>query len=211
MSPGSAQWPEDAVGRELVRRWRAGDPQAFSDLFRTYRSLVYGVLANLLPGDSELDDVVQTAFVEVFRSLDSFEGRSKLSSWISRVALHVGYHHLRRRKSRPTDYRAEPISPDLLDESSRSDPTRGPERAEAMRRVEAILATLAPKKRAVFVLNDLLGHPQEEVAHIVGTSIATVRTRLFYARKEFWRKASDDPVLSAYGLPGGRSSDQCAS
>jgi RNA polymerase sigma-70 factor (ECF subfamily) len=201
--------PGDEVGQALLCRWRAQDPHAFRDLFRTYRSLVYGVLVNLLPGDPEIEDVVQTAFLEVYRSLNSFEGRSKLSSWVTRVALHVGYHHLRRKKSRPADYRAGPMPEDLLDPSVRADPAWAPERAEAIRRVEMILASLAPKKRAVFVMNDLQGIPQEEVARIVESSVATVRTRLFYARKEFWKKASEDPVLSVLGLPGSEP-DRCA-
>lgn len=189
----------DELGEALLEAWRADEPHAFRDLFRAYRSLVYGVLRNLLPGDPELDDVVQTAFLEVHRSLDSFEGRSKLSSWVARVALNVGYHHLRRKRSRPNDYRTEPLGDVHFDERPGSDPEAQVHGAEATARVQAILEALAPKKRTVFILNDLQGLPQDEVAEIVGTSVATVRTRLFYARKEFWRRAAQDPVLSELG------------
>jgi RNA polymerase sigma-70 factor, ECF subfamily len=188
--------PVDEIGQALVLRWRRGDQAAFADLFKTYRGLVYGVLHHLLPNDPELEDVVQAAFIEVFRSLGSFEGRSKLSSWIARVALHVGYHHLRRRRSRPPDYDADRAVPDLVDESAGSNPYEMLERKEAVQRVYAILETIAPRKRTVFILNDLQGIAQEEVAEIVGANIATVRTRLFYARKEFWKKAEKDPVLN---------------
>ncbi len=183
-----------------MEAWRAGEPHAFRDLFRAYRSLVYGVLRNLLPGDPELDDVVQTAFLEVHRSLNTFEGRSKLSSWVARVALNVGYHHLRRKRSRPSDYRTEPLADVHLDERVRSDPEALLTGSEASARMRLILDSLAPKKRTVFILNDLQGLPQEEVAEIVGSSVATVRTRLFYARKEFWRRAAKDPVLSELGV-----------
>lgn len=195
---------QDDVGQDLVRRWRSGDSTAFSDLFKTYRKLVYGVLHHLLPGDPELEDVVQTAFVEVFRSLDRFEGRSRLSSWITRVALNVGYHHLRRRRSRPQDYKAERRSVELAELRGSHDPERRAESAEAARHVYAILATLSERKRTVFVLNDLQGIPQDEVAEIVGANIATVRTRLFYARKEFWKKAAEDPVLAEIAKRDGR-------
>lgn len=188
--------PRDEVGQALVARWRRGDQTAFSELFRTYRQLVYGVLYHLMPNDPELDDVVQTAFIEVFRSLGSFEGRSRLSSWIARIALHVGYHHLRHRKSRPTDYAAERGELELPDVSPMSDPQASAERAEAARRVYAVLEKMAPRKRIVFILNDLQGVSQEEIAEIVGANMATVRTRLFYARREFWKYAAADPVLS---------------
>lgn len=188
--------PSDDVGQALVRRWRQGDERAFADLFATYRSLVWGVLHHLMPEDPDLEDVVQQAFVEVFRSLSSFEGRSKLSSWITRVALHMGYHHLRRKRSRPGDYEAVSTIPETADGSPDADPETVARRAEVVRRVRAVLASLPEKKRTVFILNDLQGLPQEEVAEIVGVRIATVRTRLFYARREFYKKAAKDPILS---------------
>lgn len=194
----------DEVGRALVERWRQGDETAFSDLFRTYRALVHGVLHHLLAGDPELEDVVQAAFLEVFRSLDRFEGRSRLSSWIARVALHVGYHHLRRKKSRPPAYAGD-IDDQLPDLSA--DPHGTAERRELIERVRLLLAKLPEKKRTVLLLNDLQGVPQEEIAEICGTNVATVRTRLFYARKELWALAAQDPVLSRLSVseygPGG--------
>lgn len=190
--------PSDEVGQELVRRWREGDERAFADLFSTYRNLVWGVLHHLMPNDPDLEDVVQQAFVEVFRSLSSFEGRSKLSSWIARVALHVGYHHLRRKRSRPADYQAVSTIPEAIDESPEGDPEIGAQRAEILRRVRGILASLPEKKRTVFILTDLQGLPQEEVAEIVGVRIATVRTRLFYARREFYKRAAKDSILAEW-------------
>ena len=190
--------PSDEVGQALVRRWREGDERAFADLFATYRNLVWGVLYHLMPNDPDLEDVVQQAFVEVFRSLSSFEGRSKLSSWIARVALHVGYHHLRRKRSRPPDYEAVSNIPETVDDSPDADPETGARRAEIVHRVRAVLAGLPEKKRTVFILADLQGLPQEEVAEIVGVRIATVRTRLFYARREFYKKAAKDPILAEW-------------
>lgn len=195
----AARVPEpeaDDPGPELLRRWRSGDPSAFTAIFRAYRGLVWRVLSRLLREDPELEDVVQATFFEIHRALPSFEGRAKLSSWITRVALNVGYHHLRHKKSRPADYRAERNLPESADERPGSDPEAGARRREAARRVDAILATLPEKKRTVFLLVDLEGLPQEQVAEVVGASPNTVRTRLFYARKAFWAKAAHDPVLA---------------
>lgn len=186
----------DEVGQRLVERWRHGDQTAFTDLFRTYRRLVYGVLYHLLGGDPDLEDVVQTTFVEVFRSIERFEGRSRLSSWIARIALHVGYHHLRHRRRRPSSDGTQAADLDIPDASFGADPHAAAERSQASARVYAVLEGLAERKRTVLILNDLEGVPQEEIAEIVGTSLATVRTRLFYARKDFWKMAAEDPVLS---------------
>lgn len=193
---GEAAPVDDEVGQALVQRWRRGDQTAFADLFRTYRQLVYGVLYHLLPGDPDIEDVVQTAFVEVFRSLERFEGRSRLSSWIARVALHVGYHHLRHKRSRLPEYGGEPVDSEIADASPGVDPEVELERREATRRVYLVLERLAPKKRTVFILADLQGLSHEEIAEIVGTNLSTVRTRLFYARRDFWKIARQDPVLA---------------
>lgn len=197
---------EDAVGRALVERWRAGDEAAFTDIFRTYRALVHGLLFHLLGRDPELEDVIQASFLEVFRSLDRFEGRSRLSSWIARVALHTGYHHLRRKRSRLPAYAGD-LDEEQADPSPTADPEANLERRESEARVRALLEKLPEKKRTVLVLNDLQGVPQEEIAEILGVPLATVRTRLFYARKELWALVAADPVLSRlasseYGAPG---------
>lgn len=183
-------------GIELLERWRAGDPTAFTALFRTYRSLVWRVLNHLLRKDPELEDVVQVVFLEIHRALPSFEGRSRLSSWITRVALNVGYHHLRHKKSRPADYRAEHAVVEVPDERPAMNPEVRLRSREVSERVDELLAGLPEKKRTVFLLVDLEGLPQDQVAEIVGASSATVRTRLFYARKAFWKAAATDPLLS---------------
>lgn len=195
---------------ELVRRFREGDEAAFGAIFKRHRRLVLGVLGHLLGRDPELEDVLQSTFVEVFRSLERFEGRSKLSSWIARVALHVGFHHLRRRKSRPGEYAGDRSLLDLADGAPRTDPSALVERRELAQHVYDILSRMAPKKRAVFILSEFEGMPQEEIAEVVGTNVATVRTRLFYARREFWQKAHGDPVLSEYA-PRARSAQKDAS
>ena len=195
MKPYPQSGPPDP-GPELLKRWRAGDPRAFTLLFRTYRGLVWRVLRHLLHGDPELEDVVQNVFVEIFRSLPRFEGRSKLSSWITRIALHVGYHHLRRKKSRPADYQAERRVVDAPDERPLMDPEVGFRSRQASARVVEILKRLPEKKRTVFLLVDLEGWSHEDVAEVVGSSPATVRTRLFYARKAFWKQASEDMILA---------------
>jgi RNA polymerase sigma-70 factor, ECF subfamily len=187
--------PNDPQGKAIIERWRNGDKGAFDDLFAAYRKLVYSLLYQLLPDRDELEDVVQTAFLEIYSSLDRFEGRSKLSSWIARVTLHVGYHHLRYRRVRPNIYRAESITAGSEREDGQASPEDLALRKEAAARLRHVVGTLSARKRTVFILNDFQGLPQEEIAEIVGTNIATVRTRLFYARREFWKKIESDPVL----------------
>ena len=186
---------EDPMGQDILDRFTQGDESAFRLLFRTYRKLVFGLLYQTLAEHDEIEDVMQTVFLEVFRSLPNFERRSKLSSWISRITLNVAFRHVRYRRSRPTIYQTKTLEDEKTSESGYLDPEKDVLRKEAAQRFRQVIASLAPRKRTVFVLNELQGLPQEEIAEIVGTSLATVRTRLFYARKEFWKKIKSDPVL----------------
>jgi RNA polymerase sigma-70 factor (ECF subfamily) len=198
---------DDPEGRALVERWRRGDAQAFNDLFRAHRRLVHGLLHDLVPNE-DVEDLVQVAFVEVFRSLDRFEGRSRLSSWIARVTLHVGYHHLRTKRRRPVLVKGLPELPDVVDEGRSGDVEGEVERRCLRARVQAIVAGLAEKKRTVLVLNDFQGIAQEQIAEILGVPVATVRTRLFHARRELWREIERDEALrGALGAQGARSGE----
>ena len=186
---------DDPIGDDILERFNRGDKDAFRFLFRTYRTLVYGLLHQTLAEHDEIEDVLQTVFLEIFRSLPNFQRRSKLSSWISRITLNVAYRHVRYRRSRPAIYKAHTIEEEKVNENSGLGPEAELLRKEAAKRFREIIAGLSPRKRNVFVLNELQGLPQEEIAEIVGSSIATIRTRLFYARKDFWKRVRSDPVL----------------
>jgi RNA polymerase sigma-70 factor (ECF subfamily) len=76
--------------------------------------------------------------------------------------------------------------------------------AERQQRVEVLLEKLSPKKRAVLVMHDLQGVEAQRIAEILETNILTVRTRLFYARRELEALAKDDPALADF-FTGGES------
>lgn len=187
-------WAEE--DRALIARFLAGEDAAFDAIFDRHRALVFGVLRQLLGDDPELDDVVQNTFLEVFRSLPNFEGRSKLSSWVARIALNMGYAQLRHRKRRPHDYNTSDLTEDLIEQGSVADPEQRASAGEAERRVRRILRRMPEKRRTVFLLAELQGLPPADVAEVLGVGLPTMRTRLFHARQEFWRRAQGDPVLS---------------
>jgi RNA polymerase sigma-70 factor (ECF subfamily) len=179
----------------LLDRCRAGERAAMGELYRQYRSEVARNLSRVLgPGRGDLEDVLQDVFIEVFRSLARFRGDAKLSTWLYRVCVNVALQRLRKKK------RQAEIPDDDVPESlhgMRDDQT--PERAlDATRRVDAIYSILdeiAPKKRMVFILHEIEGREPKEIAGIVGANVLTVRTRLHYARKEFYARAAREPKL----------------
>ena len=177
---------------ELVRRCRHGERAAFDQLYREHRRMVAANLFRVLGDRTDLDDLVQEVFVIAFRGLDRFRGEAKLSTWLYRICVNVALGRLRSRSRKPPALPA----PDPLGDRP-TDPNESPERLllrrEDVREVYRALDQLAPKKRVVLVLHEIEGLDIKEIAAIVQAPLVTVRTRLHYARKDFYK------ILSAGG------------
>ncbi len=143
--------------------------------------------------NGDRDDLVQEVFLQVHRSLGEFRGQSKFSTWVHRIAVNVVLMARRAAKSRPV-FAAE-LNADL-------DPTDDPlpdEGAARARRIEAfrrLVDRLADKKRAVFLLHELEGLSPADISAIVDAPVLTVRTRLFYARRELTEWLREEPALA---------------
>ncbi len=175
-----------------VTRARGGDARAFQELYRNHRRDVARLVARLLGPRGDAEDVIQEVFIQVFRSLVSFRGESRFTTWLHRVTVNVTLMHIRAARSRPqlgTELSHEPPAPD--DHS----PVEGAARNERLRALYKILDTLTDKKRAVFILHDLEGTPAGQIATVLDIPVLTVRTRLFYARKEVYAAMAGDPTL----------------
>jgi len=176
---------------ELVERCQRGEREALGEFYRRYRQDVTRNLTRVLgPGRGDLEDVLQDVFIEAFRSIGRFRGDAKLSTWLYRVCVNVALQRLRKRK------RLAEVSDETVPESTGDDT---PERSlDAHRRLKAvynILDRLSPKKRVVFILHEIEGREPKEIAEIVGAPVLTVRTRLHYARKEFYAFVAREPKL----------------
>ena len=189
----------DPPGTEaLLAACCRGEPQAQGALYRAYRSQILGHLYRLLGGPHDLEDALQDTFVEAFRSIGRFRGDAKLSTWLHGIAVHIALRRLRSRGRQPRE--------GTVDESTLAADALQARTVEARRqvaRVFAILEHLPPKKRVVFVLHEIDGLPLTEIAQMVGAPQITVRTRLHYARKEFFRRVAADPAFDGYDIPTG--------
>ncbi|HET9953454.1 MAG TPA: RNA polymerase sigma factor, partial [Polyangiaceae bacterium] len=142
----------------------------------------------------DIEDLVQEVFLQVHRSLKDFRFGSRFSTWLYRVTVNVVLMQRRAARSRPV-FVEPPVGFAALD------PAASPEdQAARKRRVEAferLLDRLSDKKRTVYVLHELEGQSPQEIAKIVGAPVLTVRTRLFYARREIAAGLREEPALSA--------------
>jgi RNA polymerase sigma-70 factor (ECF subfamily) len=160
-----------------------------------HRRLVAANLYRVLGDRSELDDLVQEVFVIAFRGMAKFRGDARLSTWLYRICVNVALGKLRTKSRKPPPVpTAEPIEAEA-DESTVS-PLRLLERREDVQRVYRALEHLAPKKRVVLVLHEIEGFDIKEIADIVQAPLVTVRTRLHYARKEFFKRVAAEEAGS---------------
>ena len=157
--------------------------------------MVAANLFRVLGDRNELDDLVQEVFVIAFRGIDRFRGDAKLSTWLYRICVNVALGRLRTRSRKPLPIPLGDATPEPEGAEIES-PERQLLRREDVARVYRALDTLAPKKRVVLVMHEIEGLDIKEIAAIVGAPLVTVRTRLHYARKEFYRCIAADPEVT---------------
>jgi len=181
------------VDLALARRAADGDRAAQRELFLGQRAGVHHTLYRILGANRDLEDLIQDAFLTIFRALPSFRGDSSLTRWCQTIATRTAYLAIARRKP-PT------IDLDLVEEvlPGDHDTQRLAQAREATRRLYAALDRIDPKHRIAFALAVIDGRPLAEVAQLTDASLVAVKTRVWRARKELMRRASKDPVLATY-------------
>lgn len=177
---------------ELVRRCQRGDRAAFLQLFRRHRADVVRLIHRMLGPSADLEDLVQEVFLQVHRSVAAFRGSSRFTTWLYRVTVNVVLMHRRALRSRPR-LAAEDEGPPVVDSAPLPDEQFA--RDARVRAFYRLLERLSEKKRTVFVLHEIEGLSPGEISALVGAPVLTVRTRLFYARREVQQLMADEPEL----------------
>ena len=178
-SLAQAAAPETSSDEMLIRRIAEGDRLAMRTLFGRHRVALYRWLRRLVGDDALAEDLLSDVFLDVWRQAAAFEARSSVSTWLLAIARYKALSARRRRTDAELD---EKIA------SKVADPADDPEvvlqkktRAELLRHA---LARLSPEHGEVIDLVYFHGKSVKEVAEIVGIAEATVKTRMFYARKK---------------------------
>ncbi len=183
--------PVTELDATLVERARGGDPAAFEELMLRYEDKVYRLAMGMMKNREDALDAVQDAFLSVFRKLDTFKGESAFSTWLYRIALNSVYMRLRSRsrhdKTQPLEDLEQVLDParirELVPQSSGS--ARADDellRKELGRELREAVASLPEEYRAIFTLREVEDLSNQEVADILGLSLAATKTRLHRAR-----------------------------
>jgi RNA polymerase sigma-70 factor, ECF subfamily len=161
----------------LLADYVAGDADALSHLVELHRSGVRRFARRQLGSlHAWSDDVTQDVFVTVARAAHRFAGRSTFRTWLFAIALNICRDYLRRERRAVSDEVLEWVPDTSLD------PLQRLERNERIRRVRAAVRRLTPQHRLSLRLRDIEGMSYDEMSHVLGVPVGTVRSRLHNAR-----------------------------
>lgn len=174
---------------ELVLKSQQGDLHAFDQLVERYHGKIYGLTYNMTSNREDAEDLVQDVFVKAFEALPRFKGKSSFYTWIYRIAVNktINYRKKRNRKrALSLDQFDQEIKLDDVyhDLTAKGSPLRHVSLSELQKKLNEALQGLSEKHRTVVVMHDMQGIPHDEIAKVVGASVGTVRSRLFYARRQ---------------------------
>jgi RNA polymerase sigma-70 factor (ECF subfamily) len=167
-----ADRPQDAA---LVARCRAGDLNAFSEVYRLHATRLYN-LAYRMVGREAAEDLVQDMFLTAFRKLETFKGEAALGTWLYRLGMNVCLDRLRSKAAKQELLTGE------LDESSLNASGSRALPQVARLDLERAIAALPEGARAAFLLHDVEGFDHHEVGRILGIAEGTSKSQVHKAR-----------------------------
>ena len=195
VEPMAEQDHSSAGDQELVRAAQKGDMAAFEELVARHRDKIYARAYSMMRNEEEAIDLSQEAWVKGWQRLVQFHGESSFGTWMTRIVINLCLDQLRKQKRQRTD------SIEEMNEESGGverqmpvvtiNPTAGLERGELRQRIDRALSLLSHEHRTVLVLHEFEELEYKEIAKVMGCSIGTVMSRLFYARRKMAALLSD--------------------
>ena len=174
----------------LLERLRRGEARAIAEVYDEHAGAVLGFARRLVGDDAAAEDLVHEVFVTLPAAIRSFQEASSLRTFLVSIAVNHARHHVRaaaRRRSAMARFADESSVSSLNDSGS---PEKDAMRVDLARALTHALDELPIEQRVAFVLCEVEERTSREVAEIVGAPEATVRTRLFHAKRKLREELS---------------------
>lgn len=178
------------VPEELIEACKQGKPEAFEQLVRLTHKDVYALSLRLLGNPDDAAESTQETYIKLLRTIRSFRGDSKFSTWLYRVTSSVAISALRKRARRRLDVPLESIEWHAI--SGPAEPSAEAERTLLRERLDQALISLPAGYRAVVVLKDVYGFSLAEIGNQLGITEGAAKVRLFRARQRLKDKLHED-------------------
>lgn len=176
--------------KDLIKRIRRGDEEAFKWLVDTYQVMVRNTCYGVMQDFDEAEDIAQEVFVKVYESIDKFRGDAKLSTWLYRIALNKSLNRKKQNRFRGLLSKlSDSFDGGSAEHQARScslsdHPDRQMESSESLTQIQQAISQLPDKQRQAFVLHKYEELSHKEIAEIMKTSISSVESLIFRARKQ---------------------------
>ena len=190
----ATQSPKSATEGESIRLAQAGDAAAFEHLYQLHSRRVYALCLRMVGNPSDAEDLMQEAFLQLFRKIGTFRGESAFSTWLHRMTVNVVLMRL-RKKTLPAASLEETTEPDEETGGPRKDigaPDLRLSGAVDRVNLERSIEKLPPGYRTVFVLHDVQGFEHNEIAGIMGCSVGNSKSQLHKARTRLRELLQED-------------------
>jgi RNA polymerase sigma-70 factor, ECF subfamily len=177
---------------EILNRCLSGDTTAFRLVMEEYQSYAYVLAFRILTNEEDTNDVVQEAFIRLWKNLHRYNPSVKFTTWLYSIVTNLCYDKLRSRKARRT---FEDTDSSLLASLTTEDnPGQSLDNAELATLIGVLTEELSPAQKMIFILRDIEGLSVREVCDVLHVSKGSVKTNLVYARKQLRIKL--EPYIS---------------
>ncbi len=185
--------------RDIVRRVRQGEREAFSILVEKYKKPILNLIYRYTGQREQAEDLAQEVFLRAFRGLDGFRGNSRFFTWLYRIAVNLSLRH-RERGSKfffsSLDQKREDMGETLRDEAP--EPQDYLEQDELRRVVKEAVSSLPDDQRQVVILYRYENMKYDQIAEVLDISLSAVKSRLHRARRSL-KKALEPYVKNTRG------------
>ena len=193
----------------VISRVKQGESALFEIVMRRYNQRLYRIIRSILGSDSDVEDVLQEAYLKAYGHLDQFEGRSSFATWLTKIAVYEAMARARRgRRFQPLAVATGDDENRVLElRSSLPDPEQNAAQHELMRLIEEAVDHLPDSFREVFVMREIEQMNQAETAECLGLKEGTVKTRLHRARghiESYLLARAGQGIRSAYSFGDSR-------
>jgi len=179
----------------LIEQLKQGNEAAFRTIVDNTQALVYNTAIGIVQNAEDAEDVAQEVFLQLYESINTFKGESKLSTWLYRIAVSKAMDHLRKKKRKKRFAFIQslfgPNEELVYDPPDFDHPGVSLDNKEKARVLFLATTKLPENQRIAFTLNRLEGLSYQEISEIMETTVASVESLLHRARKNL-RKSLED-------------------
>jgi RNA polymerase sigma-70 factor, ECF subfamily len=177
----------------LVKRVQARDELAFREIVERYQAKVFSIIYGILRNHNDAEDIAQQVFSKIYFSIQNFDFRSSLLTWIYKITVNECYDYLRKKRVRKLVYESDFSEEDALQmENSGAAVESAPAVDDNLARrdlVLKLLSKISEEDRHLILMKEVEGHSVEELSQMTGMNENTIKVKLFRARQKLLKAA----------------------